>query len=49
MRLTADPGASEASLAEAHAIIDSMRMEPWDNRLGFRLVFTITTDDWDPG
>ena len=45
----AEPGTSEADLAEAHAIIDSMRTEANDSRYGFRLVFTITTNDWDSG
>jgi hypothetical protein len=49
IRLDAEPGTSEADLAEAHAIIDSMRTEPEDTNLGFRLVFTLTTDDWDSG
>jgi hypothetical protein len=47
--LTAEPGTSQADLDEAHAIIDSIRAEPSDNNLGFRLVFTLTTDDWDSG
>jgi len=45
--LEAQPGASQADLDEAHAIIDSMRTEPWDNELGFRIVFRIETDYWD--
>jgi hypothetical protein len=45
--LTAEPGTSEADLDEAHAIIDSMRTEPTET--GFRIVFTLTTDDWDSG
>ena len=49
IRLTARPDASQADLDEAHAIIGSMRYERQDNDLGFRLVFTITTDDWDSG
>ena len=49
IRLKAEPGTSQADLAEAHAIIDSMRTEPVDNRFGFRLVFTLSTDDWDSG
>jgi hypothetical protein len=36
-------------LAEAHAIIASMRTEFWTNGRGFRLVFRLTTDDWDSG
>jgi hypothetical protein len=47
--LTAEPGTSQPDLAEAHAIIDSIRAEPSDNNLGFRLVFTLTTSDWDSG
>jgi hypothetical protein len=49
IRLEARPGASPADLAEAHAIIGSMRAEPRDNPDGFRLVFRLTTDDWDSG
>jgi len=49
IRLTARPGASEADLADAHAIIESMRYEPRDNDFGFRLVFTLTNDDWSSG
>ncbi|HEY6567688.1 MAG TPA: hypothetical protein VI341_09230 [Actinomycetota bacterium] len=49
IRLEARPGTSQSDLAEAHAIIESIRTEPRDNDLGFRLVFTLTTDDWDSG
>ena len=49
IRLAAEPGTSQADLAEAYTIIGSMRTEPWDNDRGFRLVFTLTTDDWDSG
>lgn len=49
IRLEAEPGASDADLAEADAIIDSMRTEPRNTKLGFRLVFTLATDDWDSG
>jgi hypothetical protein len=49
IHLTARPGTSQADLEEAHAIIDSMRTEARDNDLGFRLIFTLTTDDWDSG
>ena len=49
IRLIAEPGTSQVDLAEAHAIVDSVRTEPMDNRLGFRLVFTLSTDDWDSG
>jgi hypothetical protein len=49
IRLEARLGASKADLAEAHAIIKSMRTQPRDTKLGFRLVFTLKTDDWDSG
>lgn len=49
INLTARIGTSEADLADAHAIIDSMRAEAQDNDLGFRVIFTLTTDDWDSG
>jgi hypothetical protein len=49
IHLTVRSGVSDADLAEAHAIIDSMRTEAADNDLGFRLIFTLTTDDWDSG
>ena len=46
IRFTARPGTSQAELAEAYAIIGSMRTEVPG---GFRLVFRLTTDDWDSG
>ena len=49
IELRAKPGTSPADLAEAHAIIGSMHTEPQNNHLGFRLVFTLTTNDWDSG
>ena len=49
IRLRAEPNTSQADLDEAHAIIESMRTEPRDSTLGFRLVFTLTTDTWDSG
>jgi hypothetical protein len=49
IHLTVRSGVSETDSAEAHAIIDSMRTEAADNDLGFRLIFTLTTDDWDSG
>ena len=49
IRLEAKQGASDADLAEAHAIIKSMRTEPRDTKLGYRLVFTLMTNDWDSG
>ena len=47
--LIAEPGAPEAELAEAHEIIGSIYMDPQDNELGFRLLFTLTTNTWDSG
>jgi len=49
IELKAKPDTSRADLSEAHAIIDSMRIEPDNNSLGFSLVFTIKTNDWDSG
>ena len=49
VRLTTKPGTSQAELDEAHAIIDSMRTQSRRTQLGFRLVFTLTTNDWDSG
>jgi len=47
--LTADPRTPEADVAEAHEIIDSIYVDPQDNDLGLRLVFTIPTNTWDSG
>jgi hypothetical protein len=48
--LYAQPDTSDADLADAHAIIDSMRYEPsTGNPLGFRLVFRLTNAAWDSG
>ena len=50
IQLTAKPGTSRADMAEAHAIIDSMRTVPSDHQyIGFSLVFTLTSNDWDSG
>lgn len=49
IRLTTRPGTSEADLADAYAIIGSMRPEAANNNRGFKLLFTLTTDDWDSG
>jgi hypothetical protein len=49
IRLQTRPGTSLTELAEAQAIIESMRTERQDGDLGFRLVFTLTTNDWDSG
>ena len=47
--LAADPRTPPAELAEAYAIIGSMYVDPQDNRLAFRLIFTLTTNTWDSG
>ena len=49
IRLYAEPGASEANLADAHAIIDSLRYEPTTGARGFRLTFRLTNSEWDSG
>jgi hypothetical protein len=49
VRLWTEPGTSRAELDEAHAMIDSMRTQSRRSQMGFRLVFTLTTDDWDSG
>jgi hypothetical protein len=56
INLKAASGTSQADLDEAHAIIDSMYTETTESGqgvgerdLGFRLVFTLTTNDWDSG
>ena len=49
IRLEAEPDATKAELAEAHAIVESMTYEPWNNGLGFRILFTLTNNEWDSG
>ena len=49
IRLKATLDSRPADLADAHGIIGSMRTAPCDNKIGFRLVFTLTTNDWDSG
>ena len=50
IRLDAKSGTPSTELSEAHAIIASMRAEPGEiGTHGFRLVFTLATDDWDSG
>jgi hypothetical protein len=49
IRPEARPGTSQADVADAHAIIDSMRTEPRDNALGFSLVFTLRSNEGDSG
>ena len=41
--------ARNGELADAHRIVESIRMEPQDNELGFRLDFTLTKNGWDSG
>lgn len=48
IRLTARPGTSQADLDDAYSIIGSIRDESQD-RNGLRLVFILSTDDWDSG
>ena len=47
--LGAKPGAPKAEVAEAREIIESIRAEPQDSVLGFRLIFTLKTNTWDSG
>jgi hypothetical protein len=49
IKLCAKPGAPADEIVEAHDIIESIRVEPWSGDLGFRLVFTLTTNTWDSG
>jgi hypothetical protein len=50
VRLWAKPNPSDAGLADAHAIIDSLRYEHTGRPTrGFRLIFTLTNGDWDSG
>jgi hypothetical protein len=41
----AQPSSTEAELAEAHAIIESIRIERSETPAGFRLIFTLP-DGW---
>ncbi len=49
IRMEARAGASAEDVAEAHAIVASMRAVPDDNGRGLALVFRLTTGDWDSG
>ena len=49
VHLTTRRGTRQVELDEGHAIIDSMSTEEQDTELGFRLVFRLTTNDWDSG
>lgn len=44
----AQPSTTASELAEAHAIIESIRSEPTETPAGFRLIFTLP-DGWDSG
>ena len=47
--IAAKSGAPEAEVAEAQEIVQSIRAEPQDSVLGFRLLFTLKTNTWDSG
>jgi hypothetical protein len=49
IRLSFEGGTSDSDREDANAIIESLRYEPTDTELGFRLVFTLTNDEWDSG
>jgi hypothetical protein len=49
VRLSAKPRAKQAELDEANGVLASMLTQDRPTKLGFRLVFTLTTDDWDSG
>jgi hypothetical protein len=44
--VSAETGVTEAELAEAHAIVESVRTEPWETQAGFRMIFTLPPG-WD--
>ena len=47
--LIAKPRAPKGEVAEAREIIESISVDPEDNELGFRLIFTIPSAFWDSG
>ena len=49
LSISAKPGAPEDEVAEAQEIIDTIRAEPQDTPLGFRLLLTLRTNTWDSG
>jgi len=49
IRLCTRPEAPRTEVAEAREVIESIRVEPVDNDLGFRLILTLTTGTWDSG
>jgi hypothetical protein len=48
IRLRAHAGTTETELAEAHAVVDSIRSEPQKDDPGFVLIFTLP-NGWDSG
>lgn len=44
--VSAQPDVTEAELAEAHTIVESIRTEPWETQAGFRMIFTLPAG-WD--
>jgi hypothetical protein len=44
--LAACSDVTDAELAEGHAIVNSIRIEPWENEPGFRMIFKIP-NGWD--
>ncbi len=49
IQLTTRPGTKQREIDEGRAIIASMYTEKRPTELGWRLVFILTTDDWDSG
>ncbi|HEY7848055.1 MAG TPA: hypothetical protein VIC83_07680 [Candidatus Limnocylindria bacterium] len=49
VKISTEPGTSESDLAEARAIVDSIRTGPRENSDGLRVIFMLRTDDWDSG
>lgn len=45
--ISTESGASQANIDEAHSIIESLAYEQRDTALGFRLVFTLPSSQWD--
>jgi hypothetical protein len=49
IKLCARPGAPADEIAEAHEIIESIRVESGSSDSGIRLILTLTTNTWDSG
>jgi hypothetical protein len=49
IRLTTKPGTKHSEIEEGRAIVASMYTEKRPTELGWRLVFILTTNDWDSG